>query len=146
MPGEGRTFSVRSRSRVEPIDISGEVAEAVRESGVAEGIVCVSTSHTTAALYVNENERGLRRDVVTMAERLLDLGGSYEHNRVDSNAEAHLAATLIGNSVVLPVSGGRPELGTWQRLFFLELDGPRTRTVRVNVVASVGDAPVAGSG
>jgi len=138
-------FSVRSRSRIETIDISSEVVEAVRQSGVAEGIVCVSTPHTTAAIYVNENERGLRQDVVVaLAQRLLDAGGSYEHNRVDSNAQAHLAAILVGNAVLLPVSGGHPELGTWQSIFFLELDGPRTRTVSVKVVASGGNAPASG--
>lgn len=139
MARNDHTFTVRSRSHVEPVDITSEVAEAVRQSGVAEGIVCVSTPHTTAAIYVNENERGLRRDVVSVAQRLLDLGGSYDHNRVDNNAEAHLAAMLVGNSIVLPVANGGPELGTWQSIFLLELDGPRTRTVRVKVVASIAE-------
>jgi secondary thiamine-phosphate synthase enzyme len=133
------SFRVSTKAQTETVDISQEVAEAVREAGVEEGLVCVSTPHTTAAVYVNENERGLRRDVVALARTLLAAGEGFEHNQVDHNAEAHLMAVLMGNSVVLPVRSGRPELGTWQRVFLLEMDGPRHRTVHVTVVPGAGD-------
>ncbi|MGD8237614.1 MAG: secondary thiamine-phosphate synthase enzyme YjbQ [Armatimonadota bacterium] len=127
-------IDIRTKSRVEPVDITGDVTEAVGDSGVGDGIVCVTTPHTTTAVYVNEPERGLLQDVVEMANRLTELGVPLQHNRVDRNAQAHLAGILVGNSVTLPVRGGRPELGTWQSIFFLELDGPRSRRALISVV------------
>jgi len=127
-------ISIRTKSRVEPMDVTGDVAEAVRESGIRDGIVCVSTPHTTTAVYVNEPERGLMQDVVEMAGRLTELGVPLQHNRVDRNAQAHLAGILIGNSITVPVHNGQPQLGTWQSIFFLELDGPRSRRALISVM------------
>ncbi len=132
------SLRVSTKSRIETVDITRDVEAAVREFGVEEGVVCVATVHTTTAIFVNENERGLRGDVVAVARKLLDMNEPFQHNQVDSNAEAHLMAVLVGNSVVLPVRDGRPDLGTWQSIFLLELDGPRSRTVRVQVTPGAG--------
>ncbi len=119
---------------MEPVDITADVRAAVQAGGIGTGIVCVSTSHTTTAIYVNEPERGLVQDVVEMAERITELGVPLQHNRVDRNAQAHLAGILVGNSVTLPVHDGQPQLGTWQSIFFLELDGPRSRRALITIV------------
>jgi secondary thiamine-phosphate synthase enzyme len=134
MPTHTAAINIRTTSRVEPVDMTGDVAEAVRSSGIENGIVCVSTPHTTSAVYLNEAERGLMQDVVQMATRLTELGVPLQHNRVDRNAQAHLAGILVGNSVTVPVRDGRPQLGTWQSIFFLELDGPRSRRAVITVV------------
>jgi len=122
-----------SRSR-EVVDITRQVQQAVDEMGVEDGIACVSVEHCTCALYLNEYERGLIADMVRLVEELVTRG-DWQHDRIDSNAGAHLAASVLGSSVALPVTGGTLGLGTWQRLLMMELDGPRQRNVTVSVVA-----------
>ncbi len=129
-----KRFSVSTSKRREIIDITPQVEEIVRDSGVNEGIVCISAAHCTAAIYVNEYEGGLLRDTLRLIDEMTTRG-DWEHDRIDDNAAAHLAASVIGSSVVLPVTGGRVELGTWQRVLLVELDGPRQRGVTVTVVA-----------
>ncbi|MHC1580357.1 secondary thiamine-phosphate synthase enzyme YjbQ [Methanopyrus sp.] len=127
-------LTVRTERRVQLVDITDDVREAVSKSGVEEGIVHVFSRHTTAAVIVNEPESGLLRDVVNKLEELVPEGAGYEHDKVDNNADSHLRAILLGPSVTLPVAGGEPVLGTWQSILFVELDGPRTRRVLVTVV------------
>lgn len=119
-------IEVETKDRVEIIDITREVER--RASGRA---VLVYTPHTTTAIVINEAESGLLRDIATTLAKLVPKGAGYEHDRIDSNADAHLKATLLGNSVVVPVENGRLALGTWQRILFVELDGPRLRRVYV---------------
>jgi secondary thiamine-phosphate synthase enzyme len=122
-------------AKQEIIDVTAEVCEAVREAGVASGIACISVPHCTAAVYVNENERGLVQDVMRAIEEIAVRDG-YLHDRIDNNASAHVAASIIGPSVTLPVIGGKLRLGTWQRVMLVELDGPRSRrTINVTIVA-----------
>ena len=127
-------FSVSTTKRREIIDITRQVEEAVAASGVEQGIVCVSAAHCTAAIYVNEHESGLLQDTLRLVDEMTQRG-DWRHDRIDDNAAAHLAASIIGSSVVLPVTGGRVELGTWQRILLMELDGPRQRGVTVTVVS-----------
>ncbi len=124
-------------SDVELVDVTRDVERAVAESGVLNGICLVSVPHATAAILANEHEEGLLRDIVRKLRELFPRGMGYMHDRVDDNAHAHLAAALIGNSRAFPVSGGRIVRGTWQNIFLVELDGPRT--ARRVVVAVVGD-------
>ncbi len=128
------TFSVKTGSRVEVINVTDEVVGAVRESEVETGLANVHSRHTTAAVIVNEPESGLLNDIVSMLSKLIPEGASYKHDRIDNNADSHLRAILLGNSVTLPVVGGEPDLGTWQSVLLVELDGPRTRTLRVTVI------------
>jgi secondary thiamine-phosphate synthase enzyme len=135
----------------EIMDITREVGVAVTSSGVREGLACLSVAHCTCALYVNENEDGLVADTLQLISRLADLpavasakgeasaeagASGWQHDSLDDNAAAHLAATLLGSSVTLPVIAGRLELGTWQRVMLVELDGPRRRRVTVTVVGA----------
>ncbi|WP_456482849.1 secondary thiamine-phosphate synthase enzyme YjbQ [Methanopyrus kandleri] len=125
---------IKSERRVQVIDVTDQVREKVRESGVEEGIAHVYSWHTTAAVIVNEPESGLLRDIVNKLEELVPRGAGYEHDRIDNNADAHLRALLLGSSVTIPVSDGDLVLGTWQSVLFVELDGPRSRRLLVTVV------------
>jgi len=128
-----KVISLNTSRPTQFIDITGEVEKALQDSGVKGGIVTVYTRHTTTAIFINEGETGLLQDY----KRLLNLvpeGAGYEHDRIDRNAHAHLRSVLLGGEVSIPVLNGRLDLGTWQRVFFAELDGPRQRRVVVQVV------------
>lgn len=127
-------MDIQTTARTELIDITDRVRAAVRERGVKDGICLISTRHTTSSLIINENERGLRKDILEMLETLVPENKSYAHNQIDNNADSHLRAVLLGNSVSIPVEDGHLVLGTWQSIFFVELDGPRNRSVNVKVI------------
>lgn len=129
-------MDIQTTRRIELIDITDRVRAAVKESGIKEGICLVSTRHTTSSIIVNENERGLRTDILDLIETLVPENKNYAHNSIDNNADAHLRAVLLGMSETIPVEGGHLVLGTWQSVFFVELDGPRNRTVNVKILES----------
>lgn len=111
-------------------NVTDEVRQALQRSGLAAGVVVASVPHTTCGLCVNEDEAGLKRDLLCLATHLIDpleSHGPFHHDRVDDNARAHLTATLLGASCTIPVADGKLHLGTWQSLFLVELDGPRSR-------------------
>ncbi|WP_456475037.1 secondary thiamine-phosphate synthase enzyme YjbQ [Candidatus Pyrohabitans sp.] len=128
-----KRYTIKTGKRVELIDITGEVAGAVREAKVEQGLVNVYTRHTTTAIFINEAEGGLLRDYLALLEKLVPARAGYAHDRIDSNAHAHLRSMLLGSSVSIPVVEARPALGTWQRILFAELDGPRQRSFLVSV-------------
>jgi secondary thiamine-phosphate synthase enzyme len=130
-------ITLRTGGKVKTHDVTSQVRDAVRASGVRQGIVLVSTPHTTCAVCVNENETGLRADLERLAADVLEplaRQGGFAHDRVDDNARAHLTSVVIGNQTALPVEAGEPILGTWQSVFLVELDGPRERSLHVQVV------------
>ena len=127
-------IEIRTGKRVEIVDITDRIVEEIGRAGIQKGIAVIYSLHTTTAVVLNEGERGLLEDLELMLEKLIPRGAGYRHDAIDSNADAHLRATLLGNSIVVPVSNGRPVLGTWQRVLFVELDGPRSRRVNVTVV------------
>ncbi len=125
-----RTLAVATRSRVEMIDITEEVADAIRQEGVAEGIAVVFVPHTTAGVTINENaDPDVTRDIVAETNKIVPFDDGYRHS--EGNSAAHVKSCLFGPSLALVVSGGRPVLGTWQAVYFCEFDGPRHRTVYV---------------
>ncbi len=126
-------FCISTGKRRQVSDITSQVQEAVRAAGCDQGLACISVPHCTCVVYVNENENGLVADTLQFINQL-PAGGRWQHNRIDNNAEAHLVASLMGSSTCLSVSGGQVELGTWQRIMLIELDGPRERRVTVTVV------------
>jgi len=127
------TLKVRSRERIQVIDITEYVEAAVRRSGISEGICLVHLPHATAALVANENERGLINDIIKKIREDFVREG-WEHDKIDDNAHAHLASSFIGSSRAFPISSGRVLRGTWQSILLIELDGPRERDVVVTVV------------
>lgn len=129
-------MEIHTTIRTELIDITDRVRAIVKESGIKDGICVISTRHTTSSIIINENERGLRGDILEMLETLIPENKSYAHNQIDNNADAHLRSALLGNSAILPVEDGHLVLGTWQSIFFVELDGPRNRSVNVKIIKS----------
>ena len=129
---------IETRERFEVIDVTGLVEGVVRSSGITEGLVNVFVPHTTAGIIVNEAERGLMEDFLDYIRGLTRPGGGWRHNRIDDNAHAHLGQATFGGSLTIPLGGGRLLLGTWQRLLFVEMDGPRKRRLVVTVVGTRG--------
>ncbi len=126
-------------------DITPQVRELVRDSEIRNGIVAVTSRHTTTALVLNENESRLLDDVCTFLTRLVPPGDRYLHNDIaqrdcpqdePENAHSHLAAMLLGSSETVALMDGKLDLGTWQSIMLVELDGPRARTVSVQILGS----------
>ncbi|MBN1557249.1 MAG: YjbQ family protein [Lentisphaerae bacterium] len=123
-------FTVTTRHRSEFVDITAEVASAVKALGLADGVVTVCVPHTTAGITINENaDPSVTADMQNALERLVPWEAGYSH--AEGNAAAHVKASLMGSSVSVIVQGGRLQLGTWQAVYFCEFDGPRVRKVRV---------------
>lgn len=122
---------IETRSRNEIVDITGQVREAVRGSGVKEGICVVYVPHTTAGVSINENaDPDVKRDVVRkMAEMVPERESFYAHS--EGNSDSHVKTILTGPSVTMIITGGRLLLGQWQGVYFCEFDGPRRRTFYV---------------
>jgi secondary thiamine-phosphate synthase enzyme len=129
-----KTFSVRTRSRVCFVDVTGEVRRAVADIGVVDGAVLVYVPHTTAAVTINESaDPDVSRDIGAKLSDLVPASGDYRH--AEGNSDAHVKSSLVGCSEIVLVRGGELVLGTWQGIFFCEFDGPRTRSVVVGAVA-----------
>ncbi|MCZ7372254.1 MAG: secondary thiamine-phosphate synthase enzyme YjbQ [Candidatus Methanoperedens sp.] len=128
------TMDIQTKTRIELIDITDRVRALVKESGIKDGICVISTRHTTSSIIVNENERGLRTDILDMLKEIVPENKSYAHNSIDNNADSHLRAALLGMSETIPIEDGHLVLGTWQSIFFVELDGPRDRSVNVTII------------
>lgn len=127
-------IDVASTSSRQALDVTSRVAGVVSESGVADGLALVFTLHTTTGLFINERENGLGADIEGALQRLVPPNADYRHDRVDDNAASHIQSVMLGSSLAVPVTGGELDLGTWQRIFLAERDGPRTRTLVVKVI------------
>jgi len=126
-------LNISTRSRAEFVDITSQVAGAIRAEGAKEGVCCVCVTHTTAGITINENaDPSVPRDILGHLEKLVPRDDGYAHS--EGNSDAHIKASMMGFSVMVPVSGGELQLGTWQGIFFCEFDGPRRRTVIVRMV------------
>ncbi|MGH2470959.1 MAG: secondary thiamine-phosphate synthase enzyme YjbQ [Candidatus Limnocylindria bacterium] len=126
-------IAVETSKREETIDITPRVKAAITRAKVRDGLVAVSVAHTTAAVFVNENaDPDVQRDLLTALERAVPRDAKYAH--AEGNGPAHIKTVLIGNSVTLPVRDGAIALGTWQGIYFAELDGPRDRTATITVI------------
>jgi secondary thiamine-phosphate synthase enzyme len=118
------------------VDLTARVAEIVARSGLAEGLCSVYVPHATAAIVINENDDpNVCTDVLDALDRLIP-AGIWRHDRVDGNAASHIQATLLGPGETIPVKDGRLQLGTWQAVMLVELDGPRERRVLVTISPS----------
>ena len=127
------TFNTR-RER-EYINMTDKVVDAVRNSGCADGMVLVSAMHITAGVYVNDAESGLIQDIDEWLESLAPRKPDYRHHATgESNGDSHLKNLLIGHEVILPITGGRLDLGPWQQVYYAEFDGQRRKRVVVKVM------------
>ena len=124
-----------TKKRQEFIRITDEIAAIVKTSGVKEGMALVSAMHITAGVYVNDWEEGLISDFQTWLEQLAPSGIDYRHHQTgEDNADAHLKRTIMGHQVVLPITGGKLDLGPWEQVFYAEFDGRRKKRVIVKIM------------
>lgn len=133
-------LSVRSKERMQIINVTSEVSGIVERSGIRNGFVNLWVPHTTAAITVNEHDPDLWIDILAVMKKIAPIEGDYRHNAKyrwipgEQNAHAHILSSLIKPSVTIPVTGGGMLLGTWQSILFIEMDGPQTRTIQVQVI------------
>jgi len=135
MKSQNRTLTISSEARTEILDITSQIKEIVAEINLSEGLLLLHSMHTTTAIIINENESRLKKDI----EKVLDIlfsNREYMHDQIDNNADSHLKSIFLSQSQVVPVSESQMILGTWQRILFVELDGPRTRKIFVQAIST----------
>ncbi len=121
-------INVKTRSRIEMVDVTSSVQNEVSKSGVLDGVCMVYIPHTTAAVTINEGaDPSVCQDILTKLTDLIPPDAGYLH--MEGNSDSHIKASLVGNSVSVLVENSRLVLGTWQKIFFCEFDGPRSRKV-----------------
>jgi secondary thiamine-phosphate synthase enzyme len=128
-----RYINVKSKSRIEFIDITEMVQEVVKEAGVEKGICYLYVPHTTAGITINEGaDPSVQRDIQSTLSRLVPHEMNYFHR--EGNADAHIKSTIVGISVNVIIDEGKLLLGTWQSIFFCEFDGPRHRRIAIKFI------------
>ena len=127
------TFGVKSGQNMAMINITGEVRNVVKESGVKEGICVIYVPHTTAGITINENaDPDVIKDFMMALNKLIPIADGYQHR--EGNSAAHIKSSMMGFSQTLIISEGRLMMGTWQGIYFMEFDGPRIRKVHVKII------------
>jgi secondary thiamine-phosphate synthase enzyme len=136
----GETIVISTDQRIELVDLTRQVMEFARKFNIKEGLVSLWSMHTTCSLFINEFQTALLTDIKRFLEQMVARDAEWLHNNPDHsdcdrfNADSHLRALLLGHSLTLQVSGGEVVLGQWQRILMAELDGPRARTLRIQVM------------
>jgi len=136
---QGETFVVQTDQRVEVVDLTDRIMEFVRRCNMREGFVSIWSMHTTCTLFINEFQTALLSDIKKFLETMVARDAEYMHNDPQHsdcdrmNADSHLRAMLLGHNLTLQISGGEVVLGQWQRILMAELDGPRARSLRVQI-------------
>ena len=134
-----KSLRVSSSHNFQIIDITRDIVailnETSKENKISDGIVNIFTKHSTSAIRVNENEKGLLLDFEKALKDIVKEKDNYKHDFIDNNAASHIRAFLLGSSETIPIVDGRLDLGNWQSIFFVELDGPRSnRTVDLTFI------------
>lgn len=128
-----KTLTIKSRSKTEFIDITEDIQEAIRGSGVKSGVCYIYVPHTTAGITINEGaDPSVKRDIITTINKLIPFEADYQH--MEGNSAAHIKSTVVGVSLFVLIEDNKPLLGTWQSVYFCEFDGPRHRRVIVKVI------------
>ena len=134
-----KSLKISSSSNFQIMDITRDIVailnETSKENKIENGIVNIFTKHSTSAIRVNENEKGLLLDFEKALKDIVKEKDNYKHDFIDNNAASHIRAFFLGSSETIPIVDGRLDLGTWQSIFFVELDGPRSnRTVELTFI------------
>ena len=135
----GETFIVQTDHRLELVDLTNRVMDFVRRFNIREGLVSLWSMHTTCTLFINEFQTALLTDIKRFLEQMVARDAEWMHNNPEHsdcdrmNADSHLRALLLNHNLTLQVSGGEVVLGQWQRILLAELDGPRARSLRVQI-------------
>jgi len=126
-----------TRTRRELVNITDRIGEIVQRAGIQEGLCLVSAMHITAGIWVNDEEDGLKADLLEWLDALAPARPDYRHHRTgEDNADAHLKRTLVHHQVILPVTDGKLDLGPWEQVFYTEFDGKRRKRVVVKVLGA----------
>ncbi len=124
---------IRSSKHFEFIDVTRDIQDIVRKNEIKEGICYLYVPHTTAAITINENaDPAVKNDIISTFAKIVPWNGNYTH--LEGNSAAHVLSTVVGVSVVIPISGSKLALGRWQGIYFCEFDGPRTRRLIVSIM------------
>jgi len=126
-------MNIQTTSHTQLIDITASLNQEIADTGIDTGVCMVYSPHTTTAIIINENEPGLKEDILKLINVIVPQDG-YAHDRIDNNARSHLQAVILGTNISIPVENGRLALGTWQSVFLVELDGPRRRRFTVRTI------------
>jgi|UniRef100_A0A7J2U0T1 secondary thiamine-phosphate synthase enzyme len=130
-------MNISTKKRFDLVDLTEYVEEVIKRSGIKNGICLVFAPHATAAIISNERESGLMQDILTFIKELVQPERNWKHNTIDDNAHAHIGSATIGSERVFPVIDGKLVRGTWQNIFLVEMDGPRSvRNVVIVVIGS----------
>ena len=128
-------FTFNTKKKRELVHLTPRLEQVLERSGVAEGFMLVSAMHITAGVFVNDNESGLHEDIWEWLEGIAPFREEYKHHRTgEDNGDAHLKSLLIHHEVIVPITKGRLDLGTWQRVFYAEFDGQRDKRMIVKVM------------
>jgi secondary thiamine-phosphate synthase enzyme len=126
-------LTVKTKSRTDLIDITSDVQDTVRSSGIADGLCLLYVPHTTAAITINESaDPSVKDDILMILNEIVPWEAKYRH--LEGNSPAHVKSTLVGASELVAIENGRLVLGTWQGIFFCEFDGPRNRKLNVKIM------------
>ena len=131
-----KELRVRTKTRRAYVNLTPQVEAALAESGVREGLCLVNAMHITASVFINDDESGLHRDFERWLEALAPEKphSQYNHNGYEDNADAHLKRSVMGREVVVAVTGGKLDFGTWEQIFYGEFDGMRDKRVLVKII------------
>jgi secondary thiamine-phosphate synthase enzyme len=126
---------MNTKKQKEIVNITDEVREIVKKSGVKEGMVLVNAMHITASVFINDEEPGLKQDFLKWLEELAPERPDYKHHQTgENNADAHLKRTIMGREVVVAITNGELDFGPWEQIFYGEFDGQRRKRVLVKVM------------
>lgn len=128
-------LTFKTEKKIQIVRITDRIEQAVKESGVKDGLVLVNPMHITAAVVVNDDESGLHNDYIHLLEKLAPYNADYRHNDTgENNAAAHIWRQFMGHQAVMAITNGRLDLGTWEQIFYFEFDGRRNKRVLVKII------------
>ncbi|MEF3255500.1 MAG: secondary thiamine-phosphate synthase enzyme YjbQ [Deferribacterales bacterium] len=127
------TITIKTTTREEFIDITNEIIKTIKDLKINNGICCIYSPHTTSAITINEGaDPSVKKDIVNTLKKLIPYSDEYTH--LEGNSDSHIKTTLVGPSTTIIIDNGKPLLGTWQKIFFCEFDGPRTRKIYLKII------------
>lgn len=130
-----KKISINTQKRREIVNITSHVEQAVRDSGIKEGLCLVNSMHITSSVFINDEESGLKQDFLKWLEELAPQNPDYQHHRTgEDNADAHLKRTIMGREVVIAITQGQLDFGPWEQIFYGEFDGQRDKKILIKII------------
>lgn len=129
-----KKIHITTNNKTQMINITGEIKQIIDEENITEALINIQTKHTTTAIIINEDEEGLKHDFIKFINDIIP-ECEYQHDRIDNNAKSHLQSMILNSNQTIPLINGELNLGRWQSIFFIELDGPRmNRVVEITIL------------